>query len=153
MLNPEEYLSWDDLVDINRRNLEESLKLDTNMEPVKLTPEQWLVLDNLDTAQDSLHNIDILCDLKDLGLVESYTMEDESGWWTETHIPAECKLECLEWRREPNNKLFLYVFENKGWVRYTQAQHYKPDWQRSTNSGFATAQKYLSLGFTYKVTK
>ena len=59
----------------------------------------------------------------------------------------------LRWHR-PNSEsgLYLQVWENGAWVFYKNAKHYSPDVPLSTNSGFATAQKYLSMGYKYEST-
>jgi hypothetical protein len=132
------------------------------MEPIKLTPEQWLVYSNLRELQKDANYKSTLLELEELGLVtylESYYGEDSiydlGDFWITTgkHLKTECKLECLQWSRESNGKLYLHVFEEGKWVKYLQAKHYKPDAITSSNSGFATAQVYLSMGFTYKETE
>ncbi len=55
----------------------------------------------------------------------------------------------LRWSRKPNESLFLEVYEEDKWVNYKNAKFYVPDALMSSNSGFATAQKYLSLGYEY----
>lgn len=55
----------------------------------------------------------------------------------------------LRWSRKSDESLFLEVYENDKWVSYKNAKFYSPDAPMSSNSGFATAQKYLSLGFKY----
>jgi len=57
----------------------------------------------------------------------------------------------LRWTRvSEDSPLSLEVFEDK-WISYRQAQFYVPDVKMSSNSGFATAQKYLSLGYKYEI--
>lgn len=55
----------------------------------------------------------------------------------------------LRWSRKSDESLFLEVYENDKWVNYRTSMFYVPDAPISSNSGFATAQKYLSLGFKY----
>ena len=63
----------------------------------------------------------------------------------------------IRWKRGSDEYLFLQVLqpnsENKPvWVSYTQATHRQSDYQMPgivTSKGFATAQKYLSLGYKY----
>jgi hypothetical protein len=55
----------------------------------------------------------------------------------------------LRWVRKIDESLFLEVMEDDKWVNYRSAKFYVPDAAISSNSGFATAQKYLSLGFKY----
>lgn len=58
----------------------------------------------------------------------------------------------LRWTRvSEDSPLFLEVFEKNKWINYKQAQFYVSDAKMSSNSGFATAQKYLSLGYKYEV--
>lgn len=123
------------------------------MESVKLTPEQWQLYQKL-LKEERVEHSPLLDSLFEAGVFIFYVPVPGSSTTTTTKLKsAECKLECLQWRRESNGKLCLYVFENNKWVRYTEAQHYVPDIALSTNSGFATAQKYLQLGYTYKQTK
>lgn len=114
------------------------------MEPVKLTPEQWSLYKRLEGGERAILT-PLAIDLVNLGAVVAL----------DTHLelnPVECKLECLQWRRESNGKLCLYVFENNKWVRYRDAQHYRPDATISSHSGFATSQQYLRLGYTFRKT-
>ena len=55
----------------------------------------------------------------------------------------------LRWTRKFDESLLLEVFENDKWVNYKNSIFYVPDAQLSSNSGFATAQKYLTLGYKY----
>jgi hypothetical protein len=58
----------------------------------------------------------------------------------------------LRWKRGSKGHLFLQVLQKDVWVNYTQATHTQPDYQMpgiKTSEGFATAQKYLSLGYKY----
>lgn len=55
----------------------------------------------------------------------------------------------LRWTRKSDESLFLEVYENDKWVNYKSSKFYVSDAPMSSNSGFATAQKYLSLGFKY----
>lgn len=63
----------------------------------------------------------------------------------------------IRWKRGSDGYLFLQVLqtnsENKPtWVSYTQATHKKPDFQIPgvrNSKGFATAQRYLELGYKY----
>lgn len=121
------------------------------MEPVKLTPEQWSKYLKLSKGERFSHN-EVDLELLELGIFKVWDITREFVYLSKSST-VECKLECLHWRRESNGKLYLYVFENNKWVRYTEAQYYVPDVALSTNSGFATAQKYLQLGYTYKQTK
>jgi len=58
----------------------------------------------------------------------------------------------LRWTRvSEDSPLSLEVFEKDKWINYKQAQFYVSDAKMSSNSGFATAQKYLSLGYKYEV--
>ena len=60
----------------------------------------------------------------------------------------------LRWTRQSDDSpLFLEVFENNKWIHYKQSRFYVPDAKMSSNSGFGTAQKYLSLGYKYEVTQ
>lgn len=59
----------------------------------------------------------------------------------------------MRWTRKPDESLFLEVMENDKWVNYKNARFYVPDVKMSSNSGFATAQKYLTLGYQYTKTK
>jgi hypothetical protein len=51
----------------------------------------------------------------------------------------------LQWQRNSEGKLFLWVNEDGNWVLFNKSKHYTPDVRLSTNSGFATAQAYLKL--------
>jgi hypothetical protein len=58
----------------------------------------------------------------------------------------------LRWKRNSEGHLFLQVLQNDVWVSYTQATYKQPDYQMlgiKTSEGFATAQKYLTLGYRY----
>lgn len=63
----------------------------------------------------------------------------------------------IRWKRGSDGYLFLQVLqtnsENKAtWVSYTQATHKKPEFQIPgvrNSKGFATAQEYLRLGYSY----
>lgn len=55
----------------------------------------------------------------------------------------------LRWTRKLDESLFLEVLEGDKWVNYKNAKFYVSDAKMSSNSGFATAQKYLSLGYRY----
>ena len=55
----------------------------------------------------------------------------------------------LRWTRKEDESLFLEVLEGEKWVNYKVAQFYVPDAKMSSNSGFATAQRYLTLGYQY----
>ena len=55
----------------------------------------------------------------------------------------------IRWSRKGKESLFLEVLEGDVWVHYKKAQFRVPDAELSSNSGFATAQKYLSLGYQY----
>lgn len=55
----------------------------------------------------------------------------------------------MRWTRHSDESLFLEVMEDDKWVNYKSAKFYVPDAKMSSDSGFATAQKYLSLGFKY----
>jgi hypothetical protein len=59
-------------------------------------------------------------------------------------------MKLLRWTRKSDESLFLEVYEDNQWKNYRQARFYVPDAKESSNSGFATAQKYLSLGFKYE---
>ena len=58
----------------------------------------------------------------------------------------------LRWRRGSDGFLFLQVLQDDIWVSYTQATHRKSDYQIPgirNSRGFATAQEYLRLGYSY----
>ena len=58
----------------------------------------------------------------------------------------------IRWKRGSDGHLFLQVLQNDTWVSYTQATHKKSDYNIPgirNSKGFATAQKYLSLGYKY----
>jgi hypothetical protein len=55
----------------------------------------------------------------------------------------------MRWTRRSDESLFLEVYEGDKWVNYKNSKFYVPDAKMSSDSGFATAQKYLSLGFKY----
>jgi hypothetical protein len=65
----------------------------------------------------------------------------------------------IRWKRDSSGNLFLQVLQllpnsedKASWVSYTQATHKKPDYQMpgvTMSKGFATAQRYLSLGYKY----
>jgi len=64
----------------------------------------------------------------------------------------------IRWKRDASGHLFLEVLQllpnsdKASWVSYTQATHKKPDYQMpgiATSKGFATAQRYLQLGYKY----
>ena len=55
----------------------------------------------------------------------------------------------IRWSRNLDQSLFLEVLEEDVWVQYKKAKFYVLDATMSSNSGFATAQKYLSLGYQY----
>jgi hypothetical protein len=55
----------------------------------------------------------------------------------------------LRWTRKLDESLFLEILENDKWVNYKSSRFYVPDATMSSNSGFATAQKYLTLGYKY----
>ena len=55
----------------------------------------------------------------------------------------------IRWSRKSDESLSLEVYEGDKWVNYKNARLYVPDAPLSSNSGFATAQKYLSLGYEY----
>ena len=58
----------------------------------------------------------------------------------------------IRWKRGSDGYLFLQVLQNGNWVSYTQATHKKPDFQIPgvrNSKGFATAQRYLELGYKY----
>jgi len=59
-------------------------------------------------------------------------------------------MKLLRWTRKSDESLFLEVYEDNQWKNYKQARFYVSDVKMSSNSGFATAQKYLSLGFKYE---
>lgn len=59
-------------------------------------------------------------------------------------------MKLLRWIRKSNESLFLEVYEDDQWKNYRKARFYVPDATMSSNSGFATAQKYLTLGFKYE---
>jgi len=72
-------------------------------------------------------------------------------------IAFDKNLKLLRWKRGSDGYLFLQVLqtnsENKlAWVSYAQATHKKPDFQIPgvrNSRGFATAQRYLELGYKY----
>lgn len=58
----------------------------------------------------------------------------------------------IRWKRGSDGYLFLQVLQEDTWVSYTQATHRKPDFQIPgvrNSCGFATAQRYLELGYKY----
>ena len=64
----------------------------------------------------------------------------------------------IRWKRNSSGNLFLEVLQllpnsdKASWVNYTQATHKQPDYQMpgvTMSKGFATAQKYLKLGYQY----
>lgn len=55
----------------------------------------------------------------------------------------------LRWTRKSDESLFLEVMEDDKWVYYKNSKFYVPDAKMSSNSGFATAQKYLTLRYQY----
>jgi hypothetical protein len=64
----------------------------------------------------------------------------------------------IRWKRNSSGTLYLQVLQllpnsdKASWVSYTQATHKRQDYQMpgvATSKGFATAQKYLSLGYKY----
>jgi hypothetical protein len=64
----------------------------------------------------------------------------------------------IRWKRNSSGNLFLEVLQmlpnsdKASWVSYTQATHTRPDYQMpgiKMSKGFATAQRYLSLGYKY----
>lgn len=55
----------------------------------------------------------------------------------------------MKWTRKTDESLFLEILENDKWVNYKNSIHYVPDAPTSSNSGFATAQKCLTLGYQY----
>ena len=55
-------------------------------------------------------------------------------------------------KRDSEGHLFLQVLQDNNWVSYTQAVHRRPDYDIPgvrNSKGFATAQKYLELGYKY----
>jgi hypothetical protein len=57
----------------------------------------------------------------------------------------------LQWRRNTDQSLTLWVCENNNWIHYRQAKHYKQDASIGSNNGFATAQAYIKLSKESKV--
>lgn len=58
----------------------------------------------------------------------------------------------IRWNRNSSGELFLQVLQDNNWVSYTQATHKRPDLQIlgvRNSKGFATAQRYLELGYKY----
>lgn len=63
----------------------------------------------------------------------------------------------IRWKRGTDGYLFLQVLQTNSeskptWVSYTQATHKRPDYQMpgiQMSKGFATAQRYLELGYSY----
>lgn len=58
----------------------------------------------------------------------------------------------LRWKRTTSGELSLQVLQDDIWVNYLQATHKQPDYQMpgiKMSKGFATAQKYLTLGYEY----
>jgi hypothetical protein len=55
----------------------------------------------------------------------------------------------LKFTRESSGKLILYIHDDGNWVRYNNHSSYVKDFKISSQSGFATAQKLLSLGYQY----
>jgi len=57
-------------------------------------------------------------------------------------------MKLLRWIRN-NGNLQLEVLQDGKWINYKQSLFYKKDAKTSSNSGFATAQKYLKKGYKY----
>lgn len=63
----------------------------------------------------------------------------------------------IRWKRGSDGYLFLQVLQTNSenmatWVSYTQATHKRPDYPVPgvrNSKGFATAQRYLELGYKY----
>lgn len=58
----------------------------------------------------------------------------------------------IRWKRDSDGYLFLQVLQDDTWASYTQATHKKPDYNMpgiKMSKGFATAQEYLRLGYSY----
>ena len=55
----------------------------------------------------------------------------------------------IRWSRNLDQSLFLEVLEGDVWVQYKKAKFNVPDAELSSKSGFATAQRYISLGYQY----
>jgi hypothetical protein len=64
----------------------------------------------------------------------------------------------IRWKRDTSGNLFLEVLQSlpnsdkANWISYTQATHKRPDYQMpgiAMSKGFATAQRYLQLGYQY----
>ena len=57
----------------------------------------------------------------------------------------------LQWRRNSDESLTLWVHECDKWIPYKQAKYYKQDATISSNNGFATAQEYITLSKQNKI--
>ena len=57
----------------------------------------------------------------------------------------------LQWRRNSDESLSLWVYEDAKWLPYRQAKHYKQDAVIGSNNGFATAQEYIKLSKQNKI--
>lgn len=58
----------------------------------------------------------------------------------------------IRWKRGSDGYLFLQIHQDDSWVSYTQAIHKRPDYPVPgvrNSKGFATAQRYLELGYSY----
>lgn len=56
----------------------------------------------------------------------------------------------MQWKRESNGRLVLYVNDNGSWVRYNKHNLAVPDHKIESGSlGYATMQKLLKLGYSY----
>jgi hypothetical protein len=55
----------------------------------------------------------------------------------------------LRWSRNPDKSMFLEVLVDGKWKHYKNSPFNTADATISSNNGFATAQKCLSLGYKY----
>ena len=56
----------------------------------------------------------------------------------------------MQWRRSSAGSLELFAQDDlDNWVHYKNHLHYQKDQPCSSNSGFATAQYLLKLGYKY----
>ena len=53
----------------------------------------------------------------------------------------------MQWRRNSEGDLRLWIHDRAGWTHYLSHPFYKPDIE--TFSGFATAQRLLKCGYSY----
>ena len=59
----------------------------------------------------------------------------------------------MQWKRDSDDNLYLYVNDGDGWIKYNLHKHYQPDYVLSSKSGFRTFQYLLKLGYSVKLTE